>query len=48
MLNTPRFKSSVLFETHTLLNKPLRVLHLQAHLFNLNANGSSQILDCIH
>ena len=32
-------QSSVLFETHTLLDIPLRVLQLQSHLFNLTANG---------
>ena len=30
-----RFKSSVLFGTHTLLVKSLRVLHLPTHLSNL-------------
>ena len=39
MLNTLRFKSSVLFETHTLLAKPLIVLLLPAHLSNLTENG---------
>ena len=34
MLNTLRFKSSVLFETHTLLDKSLIVLQLPAHLSN--------------
>ena len=34
-----RFKPSVLFETHTLLDKSLRVLELPAHLSNLTANG---------
>ena len=29
----------VLFETHTLLDKPLRVLQLPTHLSNLTANG---------
>ena len=38
MLNTLRFKSSVLFGTHTLLDKSLRVLQLPTHLFNLTAN----------
>ena len=28
-----------LFETHTLLDKPIRVLQLQTHLSNLTANG---------
>ena len=38
MLNTLRFKSSVLFGTHTLLDKSfrvLRVLQLPTHLTNL-------------
>ena len=39
MLNLLRFKSSVLFETHNLLDKSLRVLQLPAHLSNLTANG---------
>ena len=40
MLNTLSFKSSVLFGTHTLLDKSIRVLtHIPAHLFNLTANG---------
>ena len=30
-----RFKSSVLFGTHILLDKSLRVLQLQTHLSNL-------------
>ena len=34
-----RFKSFVLFGTHTLLDKSLRVLQLQTHLSNLTANG---------
>ena len=38
MLNTLRVKSSVLFETHTLLDKSLRVLKLPTHLSNI-ANG---------
>ena len=33
-----RFKSSVLFGTHTLLHKSLRVLQLTAHLSNLTEN----------
>ena len=48
MLNTFRFKSSVLFGTHTLLNKSLRVLQLPTHFSNLTVNDSSEILDCIH
>ena len=39
MLNTLRFKSSVLFGTHALLDKSLRVLQLPAHQSNLTANG---------
>ena len=39
MLNTIRFKSSVLFGVHTLLDKSLRVLQLQTNLSNLTANG---------
>ena len=39
MLIMLRFKSSVLFRTHTLLDKSLRVLELQAHLSNLTVNG---------
>ena len=38
MLNTLRFKSSVLFGTHTLLDKSLRALQLPTHLSNLTAN----------
>ena len=33
-----KFKLSVLFETHTLLDKSLRVLQLSIHLSNLTAN----------
>ena len=39
MLNTFRFKPSVLFETHTLLDKSLRVLQLPKNLSNLTENG---------
>ena len=39
MLNTLRLKSSILFGTHTLLDKSLRVLQLPAHTSNLIANG---------
>ena len=39
MLNMLRFKPSVLFGTHTLLDKSLRVLQLPTHLCNLTANG---------
>ena len=39
MLNMLRFKSSVLFGRHTLLDKSLRVLQLPAHLSDLITNG---------
>ena len=39
MLNMLRFKSSVLFGIHTLLDKSFRVLQLPTHLSNLTANG---------
>ena len=39
MLNKLRFESSILFGTHTLLDKLLRVLQLPTHLINLIANG---------
>ena len=39
MRNTLRFKSSVLFGTHTLLDKSFRVLQFPTHLSNLTANG---------
>ena len=39
MMNTLRFKSPVLFGTHSLLDKLLRVLQLQIHPFDLTANG---------
>ena len=45
MLNTLRFKSSVLPGTLTLLDKSLRVLQLLTHLSKLTANV---IIDCIH
>ena len=38
MLKALRFKSSVLFGTHTLLDKSLRVLQLPTHLSNLTAS----------
>ena len=38
MLNIFRFKFSVLFGTHTLLDKPLRVPKLPTHLSNLTTN----------
>ena len=39
MLNMLRFKCFVLFGTHALLDKSLRVLQLATHLSNLTANG---------
>ena len=39
MSNMLRFKSYVLFGTHTLLEKSLRVLQLPTHLSNLSSNG---------
>ena len=39
MFETLRFKSSVLFGIHTLLDKSLRVLEHPTHLSNLTANG---------
>ena len=39
VLNTLRFKSPVLFGTHTLLGKSLRVLQLPTHLPKLTAKG---------
>ena len=39
MLNTLRIKYSLLFGSHTLLDKSLSVLQLPTHLFNLTANG---------
>ena len=47
MLNALRFKSSVLFGTHTLLDKSLRVLQFPKFLIQLWMD-SSEILDCIH
>ena len=38
MLNTLRFQSSVLFGTHTLLDKLLKVLQFPSHLSNLTVN----------
>ena len=38
MLNTLRFKSSVLFQTHNLLGKLIRILKLPRHKSNLSAN----------
>ena len=39
MLKTLRYKSSVLFKTHTQLGRLLRVLQLPVHLSKLTANG---------
>ena len=39
MLNMLKFKFPVLFETHTLLEKSLRVLQLLTNLSKLTANG---------
>ena len=39
MLKTLRFKSSVSFEAHTLLDRSLRVLQLPTHLSKLTTNG---------
>ena len=39
MLKPLRFKSSVLFEMHALLDKSIRVLQLPKHLSNLIKNG---------
>ena len=39
MLKKLRFKSSVSFGTHILLDKSLRVLQLPTQLSNLTANG---------
>ena len=48
MLNTFRFKSSVLFGTYTLLEKSFRVLQLPVHLSNLTQMDSNEILVCIY
>ena len=39
MLKTLRFKSSVLFGMHTLLDKSARVLQLPKYLSSLTENG---------
>ena len=39
MVNTLRFKSSVLYGTNTLLDKPLTILKLPTHLSKLPENG---------
>ena len=51
LLKTHRFKSCVLFGTHTLLDKSVRILQLPTHLYDLTTNGYYYyfgILDCIH
>ena len=47
-LKTLRFRSSVLFGTHALLNKSLIVIQLTAQLSNSTEIDSGEILDCIH
>ena len=47
-LNMLRFNFSVLFGTHTLLLKSLKVLQFPTHLSNLTGMESSVVLDCIH
>ena len=49
MLKTPRFKSFVLFQTHTLLYMSFRILLLPTLLSNLNYPqiNSNVILECI-
>ena len=39
MLSTPRFNSAVMLLTHTLLDKPLRVLELPTQLTKLTTYG---------
>ena len=48
MLNILSYKSSVLFGTHALLDKSVRVLQLPTHLSNLTAIKSGEFLGCIH
>ena len=48
MLNTLRFKSSVLLGMHTLLDKSLIVLELPTHPSNLREMDSSEMLDCVY
>ena len=43
-----RFKSSVLFGMHTLLDKSLTVLQLPTHPSNLTAKNSRVTFDCNH
>ena len=45
MLKTYIFKSSVLFGTHTLLDKSLRVLQIPTYLSNLTRVDSRVFLD---
>ena len=44
MLKKLRFKSSLLFGIHALLEKSFKVLQLPTHL----EMDSSEVLDCIH
>ena len=39
VLKTLKFKSFVIFGTHTLLDRSLRVLQLPMHLYELTADG---------
>ena len=51
MLNTLRYKSSVLFGTHALLDKSLKVLQLPRKLWICERTlqmDISEILDCTH
>ena len=48
MLNILRFKSSVFFGTHILLEKSLRVLQLLTYVSKLTQTDSNVILECIH
>ena len=42
MLKALRFKSSILFGKHNLLDKSLRVLQLPIHLYHLTINGEKR------
>ena len=48
ILKTYKFKSSVSFGTHTLLDKSSRVLQVPTHLSRLITIDSNVILDCTH
>ena len=48
MLKTLKFKSSVLFRTHTLLDRSLTILQFVTHLSKITANDSKQILERIN